>query len=463
MPHRRRSPWLLTWWDVLLLAILLTSGFFLDDAGVKKHIPWLVGLQMGAHSLMSGLSPLGGSASRHVSVVEIDDTAFWNPPLSGIQPTSRAYLADLVNAAVKAGASVIGLDFQIKSPGNLPADNPVRANDNQKLMQSLAAAAQAHIPVVLTAGLILDGDQWRREPNICDDRDKDGPFFPQSGPNPLKREVAPLAPESTACEILPKLGNVSVGYINLPADRREVPLVFEADEFNGDAPTELNSFAWQLTNAYAARLDLSGSPPDCQGNPQGLPGYCGTLGVLAQHDFAYAGFLSRSAFEKYTVRSGDLLRASRSPTADWESSPEHGALNGRIVLIGATWHEWGQGRGPLVDAYSSPAGTMPGVYLHADYVEAILRGLALPISRLWSRIIELVAGYLLIVLMHSRRGFAQWLLVWLAGSLLIATLALLLSFWGWYLDFALISALLLVHVFVEHYEHLRAHALQGGY
>jgi CHASE2 domain-containing sensor protein len=463
MPHRRRRPWLPTWWDLLLIAILLTSGFFLDDPAIKKHVPWLVGLQMDAHSLISGLSPLGGHAPRHVSVVQIDDDAFWNPPLSGIQPTSRAYLADLVNAAVKAGAGVIGLDFQLKSPGNLPADDPVRAEDNRKLMQSVAAAAQARTPVVLTTGLILEGHQWRREPNICDDRHEDGLFFPSSGPNPLKSEVARLAPESTACEMLPKLGNVSVGYINLPADRREVPLQFTAAEFNGDAPKELSSFALELASAYAARRDFSGSPPDCQADPPGLPGYCRALGLLAQNDFAYAGFLSRSAFGKYTVTSGDLLKASRFPAAEWDSSPEHGALNGRIVLIGATWHAWGRGRGPLVDAYSSPAGTMPGVYLHADYVEALLRGLAQPVSRTWSRIIELIASYLLIVLMHSRRGFVQWLLVWLAGSVLIAALALLLSFWGWYLDFALISVLLLVHVFVEHYEDLRAHALQGGY
>jgi len=175
-----------------------------------------------------------------------------------------------------------------------------------------------------------------------------------------------------ACEILSKLGNVSVGYINLPADRREVPLVFQADEFDGWASTELSSFAWQLAGAYAARLDLSASPPDCRGNPQGLPGYCGTLGLLSQHDFAYAGFLSRAAFERYTVRSGDLLRASRSPAADWQSSPEHGALNGRIVLIGATWHEWGQGRGPLVDAYSSPAGRCPNLISAGTCGRAIL-------------------------------------------------------------------------------------------
>jgi CHASE2 domain-containing sensor protein len=463
MTHRHRSPWLPTWWDAILLGIILISGFFLDDPAIKKHVPWLVGLQMGAHTLMSGLSPLGGTSPRRVSVVEIDDSAFWSPPLNGVQPTDRAYLASLVNAAAKAGASVIGLDFQLKSPSNVPADSPSRAAANQKLMEAVAAAGQAHVPIVLTAGLVLDGDQWRREPNICDDRDKDGPFFSESGSNPLKRAVSPPDPGSTACDILSKLSSVSVGYINLPADRREVPLQFQADEFDGATSVDFSSFAWQIVSAYAAELDLAGSPPDCQGNPQGFPAFCEALALMRQHDFAYAGFISRSGFERYTVRARDLLAASQSPPAQWEASPERGELKGRIVLIGATWHEFGQGRGPLVDAYSSPAGQMPGVYLHANYVEAILRGLALPVSRTWSRIIELLAGYLLIVLMHSRRGFAQWLIVWLAGSALLAALALLLSFWGWYLDFSLISALLLVHVFVEHYEHLRQHAQQGGY
>lgn len=463
MTHRHRSPWLPTLWDVILLAIILLSGFLLDDPGVKKHVPWLVGLQMRAHSFVSGLSPLGGTSPRGVAVVEIGDAAFWNAPLNGNQPTNRAYLASLVNAVVRAGASVIALDFQLKSPGNLPEDDPVRAGDNRKLMEAIAAADDAHIPVVLTAGFVLDGDEWRREPNICDDHDKDGAFFSEPDSNPLKRPVAPPAPASSACDILTKLSNVSVGYINLPADRREVPLQFQAQEFDNSGQKEFNSFALQIVSACAARLDLSGSPLVCGRSPAVVSGYRDVLGLTGQHDFAYAGFISEEAFGNYSVRAQELLRASQASPAEWDASPVRGQLANRAVLIGATWHEWGQGRGPLIDAYSSPAGEMPGVYLHANYVEAILRGLAEPVSRVWSRIIELVAGYLLIVLMHSRRGFAQWLLVWLGGSVVLAALALLLSLWGWYLDFSLISVLLLAHVFVEHYEHLRQHALQGGY
>lgn len=463
MTHRHRSPWLPTWWDVILLGILLASGFSLDDPGIKKHVPWLIGLQMGAHSFVSGLSPLGGTAPRGVAVIEIGDAAFWSPPLDGTQPTNRAYLASLVSAAVRAGASVIALDFQLKSPGNVPADDPARADDNRKLIEAIAAAGEAHIPLVLTAGLVLDGDEWRREPNICDDRDKDATFFSQSDSNPLRRVLSPSGPGSSACEILAKLGNVSVGYINLPADRREVPLQFQAQEFDNSGPKEFDSFALQIVSACAARFDFSMSSLVCGGSPAVVSGYRDALKLTEHHDFAYAGFISRAAFSGYTVPAQDLLHASQSSPADWEASPVAGELRNRAVLIGATWHEFGSNRGPLIDAYSSPAGEMPGVFLHANYVEAILRGLAAPVSRTCSRIIELLAGYLLIALMHSRPGFAQWLLVWLAGSVLLGALALLLSFWGWYLDFSIISALLLVHVFVEHYEHLRQHAREGGY
>ncbi len=463
MPHRHRSPWLPTWWDLILLAILVCSGFFLDDPAFKKHVPWLVGLQMGAHSLISGVSPLGGTAPRGVSVITIDDDAFWSPPLSGIQPTNRAYLADVVKAATRAGASVIGLDFQLKSPGDRPADDPVRAEDNRKLMEAIAAAGEEHIPVVLTAGFILEGGEWRRETNICNDRDKDGLFFSPPDSNPLKRGVSPPAPESPACDILSKLSNVSVGYINLPADRREVPLQFEAQEFDGSGQKQFDSFALQIVSGCAARYDFSGSPAVCGGSAAVVAGYGEVVSLTKDHDFAYAGFLSERAFGNYAVRAQELLGAMQKSSADWDASPFPGELRDRAVLIGATWHEFAHRHGPLVDAYSSPAGTMPGVYMHADYVEAILRGLAKPLSRKCSRTIEFIAGYLLIVLMHSRRGFAQWLLVWLGGSVLIASLALVLSFWGWYLDFAVISALLLVHVFAEHYEHLRLHARQGGY
>ena len=464
MTHRHRSPWLPTWWDVILLCILLLSGFSLDDPAIKKQVPWLVGLQMHAHSFVSGWSPLGGTSPRGTTVVEIGDAAFWSPPLNGTQPTNRAYLASLVNTAVRAGASVIALDFQLKSPGNLPADDPVRADDNRKLMEAIAAADKAHIPVVLTSGLVLDGDRWRREPNICDDRDKDGAlFFSQSDSNPLKRPESLPAPGSPACDIFPKLGNVAVGYINLPADRREVPLQFQAEEFDNSGQKDFNSLALQVVSACAARFDFSGSPLVCGGSPAVVSGYRDVLALTQEHDFAYAGFISRAAFTGYAVPAEELLHASQSSPSDWNASPFAQELRDRAVLIGATWHEFGHDRGPLIDAYSSPAGPMPGVFLHANYVEAILRGLAAPVSRIWSRIIELIAGYLLIVLMHSRPDFVQWLVVWLAGSVVLAALALLLSFWGWYLDFSIIGVLLLVHVFVEHYEHLRQHAREGGY
>jgi CHASE2 domain-containing sensor protein len=466
-PHLHRSPWLPNIWDLTLLTIILLSGFLLDDPGFKKQVPWLVSLQMGAHSLLSGWSPLGGSSPQAVSVVEIDDAAFWSAPLSGVQPTNRAYLADLVNAAVKAGPRVIGLDFQLKSPSSVPADDPVRVADDRKLIEAVAAAGQAHIPVVLTAGLVLEGDQWRREPNICDDRNRSALFYSEPGQNPLGKAVLPLA--AAPCATLSQASTVSLGYINLPADRREVPLRFEAAEFDGSASKEFSSFALQLVSAYAARRDyeaqpgVPGPPSPGNGNPQALPAYYQeALTVANANDFAYAGFIPQEAFKKYAVPAGSLLAASGAAPAQWEASTERGQLAGRIVLIGATWHEWGQGRGPILDQYASPAGLMPGVYLHANYVEAILRGLAKPLSRVWARVIEVISGYLLIVLMHWRRRFAEWLLVWLGGSVLLAVLALLLSSLGWYLDFALVSLLLLAHVFVEHYEHLRRHAAQGG-
>lgn len=478
MPHRRRSAWLPTWWDVVLLAVIMIVGLLLDRPGFKKEAPWLVSLQMHAHSLLTRLSPLGAKAPEKVSVVEIDDATFWYPPLSGVQPTNRAFLAEIVNAAADAGARVIALDFQLKSPIGVPTDDPSRAADDRKLIEAVMAAGDVHhIPVVLTGGLVFDGERWHREPNICDDRDKRPLFFSDPKVNPLERGASPSAgsmhPETVPqefCDGFSQADSVALGYINLPADRRQVPLQFDADEYDGTADQEFSSFALQVVSAYEARLDYesrhggaAGPPAPGGTSPGALPAnYKAALDVSGRQDFVYASFIPPAGFESYVIRARDLVAARQSPT--WQVSPERGQLSGRIVMIGATWHEWGQGRGPLVDEYPSPVGPLAGVYFHANYVEAILGNhFAEPLSRVFSRVIEVIAGYLLIVLMHWRRRTWERLLVWVGGVLLLSALALFFSFLGWYLDYVLVSLLLLVHVIAEHYEDLRQRARQGGY
>ena len=48
------------------------------------------------------------------------------------------------------------------------------------------------------------------------------------------------------------------------------------------------------------------------------------------------------------------------------------ATSGRVVIIGGAWSRWAYGVGAKADSHETPLGPMPGVYLHANYVEAML-------------------------------------------------------------------------------------------
>jgi len=44
----------------------------------------------------------------------------------------------------------------------------------------------------------------------------------------------------------------------------------------------------------------------------------------------------------------------------------------KIAIIGGEWHSQAYNTGPEIDSYDSPLGVVPGVFIHANYVEAIL-------------------------------------------------------------------------------------------
>jgi len=69
-------------------------------------------------------------------------------------------------------------------------------------------------------------------------------------------------------------------------------------------------------------------------------------------------------------------------------------IQGRVVLIGANWHQLGSNRGDLVDSYSTPVGKLPGVFIHANYVQAILDGRSFQLFE-WNTLVEWFFGLLL--------------------------------------------------------------------
>ncbi len=153
---------------------------------------------------------------------------------------------------------------------------------------------------------------------------------------------------------------VKKAYIILPDDRRQIPL------FTLDLPGEkqpIDSFSQAVARAFDEK---SIPPPEPDGS---LP------------------FGSYIPIEKFPMAKADeVLRGD----------PQ--ALNKlafKAVIISGNWHTRGYNRGPLVDIHDSPLGFIPGVYIHANYAEAILDSrLYWPVKGWWLKGIDIAMALL---------------------------------------------------------------------
>jgi len=85
---------------------------------------------------------------------------------------------------------------------------------------------------------------------------------------------------------------------------------------------------------------------------------------LDRADEASAPFSSYFELGSFrTVLASDILHGDK---VAW------GKVQHQIALVGAKWHRFAFHRGPLADVHPCPLGAVAGVYLHANYVEAIL-------------------------------------------------------------------------------------------
>lgn len=128
----------------------------------------------------------------------------------------------------------------------------------------------------------------------------------------------------------------STGYISLPYDLRRVPLALRLADGKS-----LDSFAAAIARAVDPRA---------------------VEGVGDQDSLPYGTFIRESDFEVLAAR--DVLRID---PLDLRLKLAH-----RIVIVGGSWHVLRPKKGLRVDSYLTPVGTMPGAFIHANYVEALL-------------------------------------------------------------------------------------------
>src|SRR5215471_674458 len=99
----------------LTIAVVLawTTAFRSDL--IKSNFPFVARAQLRCHRWLSQVA-VRRPKVRLVTVVEIDDAAFYGTDFNGEQPVSRHALASLVEKIANRGALVVALDVQFVAP-----------------------------------------------------------------------------------------------------------------------------------------------------------------------------------------------------------------------------------------------------------------------------------------------------------------------------------------------------------
>jgi CHASE2 domain-containing sensor protein len=143
------------------------------------------------------------------------------------------------------------------------------------------------------------------------------------------------------------------GFVNLHDDTRRVALGWIAQQEGPEPTLELPTIA--VVAASAHRVELLQEPR--------------LHSAYDDKAYPYASFLSANQFGAYRLSALDVLCGpNRTNTADWENCSGNPdvlkRLRHRIVLIGEN--------NPDRDQHPTVFGYLPGVLLHANYVEALL-------------------------------------------------------------------------------------------
>jgi CHASE2 domain-containing sensor protein len=294
---------------------------------------------------------------RNTIIVLIGDDDFWRGDYAGRLPLNKKKLSELLLALDRLEPKVVALDLNFSSPTQ---DGSVIENDIYR--QETAAFATAvktvsrNRSVVLTKVLLVTPDAYVALPNRFDD---------------FKTEME----------------KARFGYITLPFDYRLIPLsVVTKDQ------TPLDSFSEAIVRAF----DLTGEALRIdQQDSQNV--VCGPY--LEKDKFV--------TFDSHKIMAADADKSRRE-----ELKPK---FSGKIVIVGGGWTVSAAGNSgskidpaDLTDSRYTPAGTMPAVFLHANWVESILTsgGTGKELSDATRWVIEFSLGLLGFFVV---RGWLPWL------------------------------------------------------
>jgi CHASE2 domain-containing sensor protein len=260
-------------------------------------------------------------ADRNTVVVLIGDEEYWKGKPQHRTPINRSYLAELLRRLDAANAKVIAFDFDLRSP--TPDGNPLESPDYQRETQAFLETVKqvaANRSVVLSRAIWQNDDgDYGLDSMVYDDFDFGSP-------------------------------KVSFGFIQLPYDKRKVPLQLDLGGGN-----RVDSFALAIARAFrptiAERLPQSKEAP-------------------------YGTFLEREDFKCCTLSAQQVLAGDLKAIKDGADGKE--GVDGHVVIVGGDWNKLALGRGGSPDSHETPVGPMLGAFLHGNYVEAILNSTVYP-------------------------------------------------------------------------------------
>jgi CHASE2 domain-containing sensor protein len=324
---------------------------------------------------------------QHTFVVAVDDDDFWKGEFNRRAPIRRDLLGSIILRLADAEARVIAVDFDLRSP--VPDGSPRESSVYQHETDSLLRA--------------IDKASADHHAVVL-------PATIGFGPG---NSLVLQSDIYSGVKVPPAF--FFTGYIALPDDAREVPL-----EIKLAGETHLDSFALAAVRAYL---------PDAVRGLKGLD------------IFPFGGYLEPGAFPH--VNAAAVLSLDKKALQD--------QVGGKLVFIGSTWHRLSWKTGPLNDSHITPAGLVSGVFVHANYAEAILGGnYYWPVYEPFAYAVEILVLFAMaIVFAIEASAWKKAAFVVGAAALFISVGYILLQNLGIYFDFLIPLVFLLLHVAVD--------------
>jgi CHASE2 domain-containing sensor protein len=389
------------WWHWMIFATLMVLGYF---AGLwLEKSPSLTGARYWMYRYQLRLQRQAPSRPYQTAVVLIEDQDYWSEPFAGRSPVDRTQLARLLTLLGQDGVQTIALDIDLRSPDALCAGCDFTRYHEEDQALDVAIKQLCHDGRWLVLGTSV--------------RFEDGEYVQVPSLYTWAKQHGPAA----------DYGCLLPGYLQLPHDLRQFPGALTLADGK-----PLDSFAMAAEKTLAEdKYRTAAQAPD--------------------RAFRFSRYLSEA---DYGADRGPFLFSVASLEALHQRDPNavRRLLAQRVVLIGGAWHSTAIGQGARVDQYESPTGLVPGVFLHANYIEALNSdsGTFAPLPDWALKLFEYsLAGMLTLIGIQEIHPGWKWLSFFASILICFVLTYLLIENLGIFMDFLIPLCLMIVHTLVE--------------